>query len=256
MKKLFYILTLLTCTSIYGQLNKLKGKWITIDQDVIIIADTSNSFNRNYLSNTLLESENFELVIIGDTLSFRKTFYSLSGTNKIKGISRDDLKVINLTDSIMELRPVSTLSKSFFQNRAKLVFTKQEFASDSSIQFEKIVFKSSKFLGFPIYHLQIDKSKLLLLHSPDGYFTKKLSDTSFQKILNAIQTCNLRTLRMSNELCCDGPLTTIIVYFNGKRKYFKTMFPPKIVGTLIQALFDVCEEDDLRKTSDSFKLEE
>ena len=89
-----------------------------------------------------------------------------------------------------------------------------------------------------------------------GYFTGQISDTVFGKLIKAIQTCNLRTLTMNDGLCCDGSVITIIVYFNGQRKYFQTMFPPTIANELIMTLYNICEEKSYTKTFDIFKIEE
>ena len=90
----------------------------------------------------------------------------------------------------------------------------------------------------------------------EGYFTGKVSDTTFEKLITAIQTCNLRTLKMNNVLCCDGSIVTIIIYFNGQKEYFKTMFPPTIANELIGTLYNICEHALLVKAINKFEIEE
>jgi hypothetical protein len=237
------------------------------------IEDTGDLKNDNYLSNSKLRDENFfELYIYGDTLSFQKRYYS-SATNYEKlYVDRYDLKIIKSNDTSLVVIPVSLFSKTFFQDRTILKFTKQAFAIDTSIRFDKIIFHTTECFGkCPVYHLQIENSKQLKLNAQvvykpgsgfqrdkdlQGYFIGQLSDTTFEKLVKAIQTCNLRTLKMNSALCCDGSVNTIIVYFNGQRKYFKTMFPPTIANELIRTLYDICEEGGLTKTFDKFKIEE
>lgn len=272
LKTLLFISSFLIWTSSYGQLAKFKGIWITPAQELMQIEDTGDLKNDNYLSNSKLSDENFELYIYGDTLSFQKRYYS-SATNYEKlYVDRYDLKVIKSNDTSFVVRPVSAFSKKFFQDKPKLTFTKQAFAVDTSINFDKIIFHTTECFGTcPVYHLQVDKSKQVKLNAQvvykprsgfrsdtasQGYFIGQLSDTTFEKLVKAIQTCNLRTLKMNNALCCDGSVNTIIVYFNGQRKYFKTMFPPTIANELIRTLYDICDEGGLTKTVDKFKIEE
>jgi hypothetical protein len=272
LKTLIFISLFFLWTSSYGQLDKLKGIWITPAQELIQIEDTGDLKENNYLSNAKLSDENFELYIYGDTLSFQKQYYS-SATNYEKPyVDRYDLKVMKSNDTSIVVRPVSSLSKIFFQNKYRLTFTRQAFAVDTSIKFDKIIFHTTECFGTcPVYHLEVDKSKNVKLNSQivynpitgfqsdtasQGYFMGRLSDTTFEKLIKALGTCNLRTLKMKNALCCDGSIKTIIVYFNGQRKYFKTMFPPMIANEVVKTLFDICEKGGLKKTADKFKIEE
>ena len=258
-------------TSAFGQLNKLKGTWITPAQELLLIDDTTNLNNGNYLSNSQLQDENFELFIYGDTLSFQKRYYS-SRTNYEKlYVDRYDLKLLKLTDTVIIAKPASKHARDFFKGRDRLAFKRQEFAIASNLKFEKIVFHTTECFGTcSVYHLQVDRSKSFKLHAPivysnkgfqsdtalQGYFTGQLSDTLYNKLMKALQTSNLQTLRMRSALCCDGSISTIIVYFNGQRKYYKIMFPPTIANNLIATLYQVCQNSNGTKTNEKFKLEE
>ena len=272
LKTLIFILSFLIWISSYGQLNKFKGIWITPAQELIQITDTGDLKNDNYLSNSKLSDENFELYIYGDILSFQKKYYS-SGTNYERlYVDRYDLKIIKSNDTSLIVRPVSSFSKKFFQDKPQLKFIRQAFNIDNTIKFEKIIFHTKECYGTcPVYNFQVDKKKQVKLNAQviyndtssyqtdtasQGYFTGQLSDRTFEKLIKAIKTCNLRTLKMKNNLCCDAPIKTIIIYFNGQRKYFKTMFPPIIAHELIATLYDIYIEGNLKKTSEKFKIEE
>ena len=43
---------------------------------------------------------------------------------------------------------------------------------------------------------------------------------------------------------------------NGQRKYFKTMFPPTIANNLIATLYRICENNNVTRSNERFKLEE
>lgn len=270
MRIFLFISIFISWTSSYGQLDKLKGTWVSPAQELIIVCDTVKNSNKNYLSNALLKDDNFELLIYGDTLSFQNRYTSSNDNYKKIYVDRYDLKIIRLTNKIIELKPVSEFSKKFFQNKDELIFTKQQYATDTSINFEKIIFHTTSCYGnCPIYHLQIDRSQSVLLHAAvdytsifrrdstaEGYFKGKLSNLSFDKLLSALATCNLQTLKMNEVLCCDGVVYTIIVYYNGQRKYYKTMTPPQIVNELIKTLNAICREKNLLRINDKFKLED
>lgn len=271
MKTILLISSLFIWTASFGQFDKYAGTWISEQQDCMLIQDTTNQYDNSNMLCTVVRDEGMALFIYRDTLSFQKRYYS-SATNYEKlYVDRYDLKVIKSNDTVLIVKPVSKLSKQFLQNRTSITFKRQSFAVDTSIKFEKIIFHTTECFGTcPVYHLQVDNSKQIKLNAQvvykprsgyqtdtasQGYFTGQLSDTTFEKLVKAIQTCNLRTLKMNNALCCDGSVSTIIVYFNGQRKYFKTMFPPTIANELIRTLYDICEEGSLTKTSDKFNIE-
>lgn len=179
---------------------------------------------------TIVRDEGMALFIYGDTLSFQKGYYSSSTNYEKLYADRYDLKIVKSSDTIITVKPVSKLSKQFLQNRSAITFKRQSFAIDTSVKFEKIIFHTTECFGTcPVYHLQVDNSRQVKLNAQvvykprsgyqtdtasQGYFTGQLSDTTFEKLIRAIQTCNLRTLKMNNALCCDGSVSTIIVYFN------------------------------------------
>lgn len=54
----------------------------------------------------------------------------------------------------------------------------------------------------------------------------------------------------------DAPIRTIILYYNGIRKYFKSMFPPTVSYELIGFLRNIADSPQLIKTNIKRKLEE
>lgn len=145
--------------------------------------------------------------------------------------------------------------------------------SDRKIKPEKIIFHTSPCFGAcPTYHLEVQSDKGLRLHvervyqkdkgfsmEPDstktGYFTGIVSDTTFQKLLTELETVGLDTLELNGPDCCDGSLKTIIVYYNGKRKFLRSMFPPDNIKGLIAVLYEIAEKSQVRRTDKPFGLE-
>ena len=54
----------------------------------------------------------------------------------------------------------------------------------------------------------------------------------------------------------DAPVTTLIIYYNGQRKYLKSMFPPTIAEKLIEFLYLISERAILTRTNEKRTMEE
>jgi hypothetical protein len=271
--KLSLILTLfLFCSNVNAQLDKLIGIWITPENELMAIHDTINQYDNSNMLGNGIRDEGMSFFIKGDTLSFQKRYFSSRTDYKILYVDRYDLKIIKQSDTTLIVQPVSKLSKAFYKDKTTISFTRQEFARDKSIKLEKIIFHTSSCFGTcPTYHLQIDSIKQAMLYAeevfPDnyefkrdsskmGYFTGTIADTTYNKLISLLETCNLSTLEFDGAQCCDGSVITIIVYYNGQRKYLQSMFPPAIADSLISYLYAICARTALQKTKDKFIIEE
>lgn len=139
--------------------------------------------------------------------------------------------------------------------------------------FEKIIFHTTGCFGTcPTYHLQLDSNKKIKLFAErvykndkdfsfdldtakTGYFNGVASDSTFTLLDNELKSIGLDTLEFDGASCCDGSLITIIVYYDGKRKYLKSMFPPDKASKLIGILYDICEKSTLTRTTQKFEIE-
>lgn len=267
MKKLITIFILLYCTSVFGQFEKLIGTWITPYDEVIKITDSNNNSEIFYsLSNGKQDLYISELLIKNDTLDFQSQYYSDKSHTDLY-----DLKIINLTDSFLIVQPVSELSRKYFNNQPVLKFTRQQYTIDKSIKLDKIIFHTTFCYGWcPTYHLQIDSNKQVKLFAEEvfkncnlekdtsemGYYTGYISDSTYNKLVENIQTCNLQTIEFADRLGMDGSIQTIIIYYNGKRKYMQSMFPPTIADNLIDFLYNICKNNSFNKTTEKFIIEE
>ena len=267
---LYTILTLSSCNTAYSQLDKLKGSWVTPDNEFLEIRDTINKSDGSNYIGTPKYDLGLRLYQYQDTLSFQKQYYS-SATNYEKlYIDRYDLQIIRFNDTNLVVKPVSDFSKSFFNDKKILTFTKQEYLIDKDISFEKIIFHTSYCFGTcSTYHLEITSNRKTKLHAEQvykkrssetdkdkiGYFKGQINEKKYAKLINSLQTCNLNTLEFDGQLCCDGSVITIIVYFNRQRKYLKSMFPPVLANNLIEALYDICSEHELQRTDEKFVIE-
>lgn len=137
-----------------------------------------------------------------------------------------------------------------------------------SIHLEKIVFHSSRCFGTcPQIDLEIDSNKNVYVSREyfksrsetdtlfSGQFKGILQQDDYNKLIGILQNCNLDSLKFPDKTCCDGVITTIIIYFNGQRKYFKSMKPPDIAHNLISYLNTIGNNKELEKTNETKNIE-
>jgi hypothetical protein len=245
----------------------LKGTWVTVEQDLIEILDTGR-VSANHLSNKLLKDDFFHLYIFHDTLSFQHIYTSSLTQFKIEYTDRYDLKIVSCNDSILILRPVSNFSKEYFQGRSVLTLKRKEYLFDKTISFEKLIYHATRAWSGPTISLEIDSNKSLYMHYTNntggadsgmasGNYSAVLDDASYKELIYNLQHCNLRTMRFGNIEGADSPVVTLIVYFNGKRKYLKSMFPPRISNDLLAFIrLRVQNFDKLIPTHEIRKIEQ
>lgn len=143
----------------------------------------------------------------------------------------------------------------------------------NDFKFEKIIFHTTECYGFcSVYHLEIDSNKNAKLFSETvyksngkgayrkdsskvGYFQGRIADTTFNKLVNEIQTIGIDSLTFDGANCCDAPIKTIIIYYNNKRKYLRSMFPPNKARRLVSLLYEICGVNGFRKINGKFEIE-
>lgn len=260
MKNYIYTIIILLSLSINicGQGKNLQGTWISRDNDVVIIKEIGNRFN---ILSTIQNEEQLKLKIAGDTLNFY-TEYTKLGSEKIDS-EEYKFYIKELTKDRLVLVPTSILSREFFEGKKKLVFIKQEYNLDKSFSFEKLIYHTTECYGScSIINLELDKNKNLYVkrklfnnESMSGNYEGKLSDEQFDRLINILQTSNLKTWSFPEKDGHDGPVITLIIYYNGKRQYLKSMFPPTISQQLIDFLYNIGEGIKLEKTDNKRVLE-
>jgi hypothetical protein len=136
--------------------------------------------------------------------------------------------------------------------------------------FEKIMYHSGPCFGVcPSYHMEIRNDQSVRLkgdsiynkrmgnrdYSRAGYFTGKVADSSYRKLIAELRKIGLDTLDFGQQNCCDAPMKTIIVYYNGKRRYLRAMFPPDHAHGLVSALNDIYSKNKFEPTQQRFEIE-
>lgn len=88
-----------------------------------------------------------------------------------------------------------------------------------------------------------------------GYFKGVLDVKTYNRLLNSLVKSKYNKLKFPDVTCCDGVVTTIIVYVNNKRTYLKSMTPPDEARELIAFLRKTALETPLPKTENKMELE-
>jgi len=262
----FFITTTLflnLIAQVHSQNKELLGIWYSSDQDYI-------EFNPKYWeiqSGKSLSSSGFTIFERNDDkLRFLSEYYDSKHRNKIKIDFEKNYDFIlkEHTDDFIILLPDSKNSKEFFNNRKEIQFFRRKHFIDSSINFEKLVFRTTDCFGqCPVLNIQMDKEQNIIYSGEiyqdpvlSGDFTGKFSKEDLDTIVHLLRNCQLETLRWRPTSCCDAPMITLIIYYNDKRKYFKSMFPPKISDDLISFLYKINSKATLTRQDKSFDFEE
>lgn len=143
-------------------------------------------------------------------------------------------------------------------------------SAKDGFQFEKIAYHTSACFGHcPSYHMEITSNKAIRLKgdsisgrrmgNPDntraGYFKGIAPDSTYNKLLKELRTIGLDTVKFDGPNCCDGSVQTLIIYYNGKRKYLQAMFPPDHALPLLATLRDIYSTAKFERTAQKFEIE-
>ncbi|WP_233847470.1 hypothetical protein [Dyadobacter sp. CY326] len=226
----------------FAQPRELKGTWISPEQDIIEILETGRTSN-NYLANKLLNEDHFELYILGDTLSFQQTYTSSVTNFKVEYTDRFDLKIVSVNDSALVVKPVSEFSKKYFQDRPIIRLRRKELIVDKTLVFERLFYQA--IWSGPTIELEVDSTRHAYMNYTNtdedykatlatGSYSAVLNDETFNELICQLQNCSLRTLKFIDVKGADSPVKTLIVYFNGKRKYLKSIAPSRVAEDLLR----------------------
>ena len=226
-----------------AQSSLLKGTWITPEQDLIEILNLGRD-SSNVLANKSLREEYFHLFVFGDTLSFQQIYTSSATDFKVEYVDRYDLKVVSCNDLNLVVKPVSKLSKAYFQGRPLLKLRRKEQVIDTTIIFEKMTYHATPAWFSPTVSLKLDNHKNLSLDITNdfykyngnlatGHYTGVLDDSTYNQFIAKLQNSSIRSLRFGNMVVKDSPEITLDIYFNGSRKYLRSTDVPRSASELL-----------------------
>ena len=138
----------------------------------------------------------------------------------------------------------------------------------NEINLTKLIYHSSRCYGpCPTIDMEIDSNRHIYvtrqrfhfkepIDSGSGYFAGILPQEKFDSVIHLLKACDYNNLTFPDVNCCDGVITTLIIYSNGQRKYLRSMTPPQKAGKLISYLHEIGLNEPLAKTDKEIKLEE
>ena len=134
---------------------------------------------------------------------------------------------------------------------------------------QKIIFHSSACFGScPKIDLQLDsnlhlyvnrqfyKGKATPVKEYSGSFTGTINSAEYQQLKDILKRADYNNLNFPDVTCCDGPIKTVIIYADGKRKYLKSMTPPAEANELINWLTSLGVRKNLATTAENKPIEE
>lgn len=134
--------------------------------------------------------------------------------------------------------------------------------------FEKLIYHSGHCNGAcPQIDLEIDSNNNVLLkrefwkgkgvidNHRSGNFKGKIEPKTYFSLITTLIASNYIDMKFPPVFCCDAPITTIIIYANGKRTYLSSMTPPENAHRLIASLYDLATKLEIPSTSEEIKLE-
>jgi hypothetical protein len=99
------------------------------------------------------------------------------------------------------------------------------------------------------------KTKSLIDSANSGTFKGKLTPAQSTQLTEVLKKSNLDSLEFAPVGITDVSETTIIVYYNGKRKYLTSARPPQVANDLITFLKSVGNDKSLERTTEVKELE-
>lgn len=134
--------------------------------------------------------------------------------------------------------------------------------------FEKIIYHSSHCNGTcPQIDLEIDSNRTFLLKldiwkgkgvtddHKSGTFKSEIDPKTFFNLFANLIASDYTNLKFPPEFCCDGVVTTLIIYANGKRTMLKSMTPPAKAHQLISFLYNLGINSRIPPTTDEINIE-
>ncbi len=160
---------------------------------------------------------------------------------------------------------ISFLSIAFYSCWSQTIDNNQ----NNTVKFEKLIFHSSRCNGAcPQVDFEIDSNRIIVLNreffktksetnkSKSGQFKGVLNQQKFSEFFQVLKSSDYKNLKFPDIVCCDGVVTTIIIYADKKRKYLKSMTPPQSALKLISYLFKLGTEIKLARINIEINIEE
>lgn len=151
-------------------------------------------------------------------------------------------------------------------------FSCKTIPKDQGFHLSKIVFHSTRCFGWcPVIDMQVDSAGNMIVRravfpertkggeadsTKSGMFKSSISKANYDSLVSLLVKTNIDSLKFPDQMCCDAPVVTLIVYHNHKRKYLKSMFPPEEAQPLMSFLKTLALDSTLQKVPAIDNIEE
>jgi hypothetical protein len=89
-----------------------------------------------------------------------------------------------------------------------------------------------------------------------GTYKGILSDKDYKMLFRKLAKINFDSLQFSEAMCCDLPIKTLLISYNGKYKRFKSVTLPKETNDFINFLTQLSAKIPLPRYNKSIDFEE
>jgi hypothetical protein len=270
MRNFQFIILCLFVFNLNAQLELYKGVWVSKQMDVISIRDVNQSGDdENAIAKGAKEIK-LNVILKGDVLSFQKRYYTAESNFTTSLVDSFEVKLISKNDKNIVVKPVGSASIRFFKTKKKITLTKQDYIRDTTVQFKKVVFKTPGCYGnCPKFELEInDKFELYqngifynefsmseIDTNLTGQFSGQLNKDIKKRIDYLMQSCFLKTIKISEYLDLEQPVTSLIIYFNDEKRVFKFNQAPALLEEFVHFLTYIYQDVKLTKSNEVRDLE-
>lgn len=250
-------LIVLTSCSSY---QKIDGTYFSKTQDALIVNEKNGALetpDHSILDNLRVKQNRRKIKL--KSISSYKWFFLWRNV-----VDRYTFKILQAKDDEYLLYPSSKKAKEYFSSRTPILFKSKYSYKDKVIALQKIVLHSSKCFGCcDDYSMEIDNSGNVKMTNrgcgqPEhdslviGNYTGQISKEEMSKLNLAMQLSQLNKVFWPDRMCCDFPMRTLTIYFNGKCVSTHAMFPPIVSGPILGDLGSILKKTKFTKTNQQF----
>lgn len=172
---------------------------------------------------------------------------------------------LNVESKLIKMK--KTLNILSFSIFSLLFFYGQpESCNKNSVNFEKLTYHSSPCFGMcPDISMNIYKDRTVEL-SITKFKTKGARDTTraykgtiskseYDTLMTYLKEIDWKTIEFSTENCCDAPIKSLILNYNGETRKYRSMFPPESTHKLFEFLYGLAVNSRLPVTNEPLEFE-
>jgi hypothetical protein len=104
--------------------------------------------------------------------------------------------------------------------------------------------------------LSITKFKSKGARDSAQLYKGKISKKEFDTLMTYLAEIDWKTIEFDKRMCCDAPIKSLILNYNGETRKYRAMFPPESTNKLFQYLYDLAVNNKLPETKEKLVFEQ